>query len=116
MATLGTITELRTLPQLTQLSDVVVTADEEIVQIEGVIQNNGVTFISIQAFFEDAGKVYLETPSGKRHYLTDSNQNWPAKYQVLSTYLLPKGEVVSLKYSANTTMTGLCIVASGGVF
>lgn len=116
MAFLGSITELRTIPQRTQLTDVAVTADQEIVELEGVIQNNGVTFISIQAFFEDAGRLYVETESGKRHYLTDPNKDYPGMYQILTTYLIPKDGVVSLKYSTSTTMTGLIIVASGGVF
>jgi len=116
MATLGPVTELRTLTTLAQLEDVAVEADVEIVPLTGSIENNGVTFVSIQAFFEDAGKLYIETPSGKRHYLTDPNKDYPGKYQILTTYILPKNQTVSLKYSTTTTMTGLCIVVGGGVF
>lgn len=116
MATLGQITELRSLTVRAQLEDVSVTADTEICELTGSIENNGVSFISLQAIFESAGKLYVETPSGKKHYLTDSSQDYPAMMQILSTYIIPKGETVSLKFSASTTMTGLCIVVGGGVF
>jgi hypothetical protein len=98
------------------LEDVSVTADTEICTLEGVIENNGISLISLQCFFEAAGRLYVETPSGKRHYLTDPNQDYPAKFQIISSYFLPKGQTVSLKYSASTTMTGLVTVACGGVF
>lgn len=113
---LGETTELRTLTQLAQLSDVVVTADTTIATLSGIINNNGVTFVSIQAFFEDSGKLYVETPSGMKHYLTDPNKDYTGKYQILTTYILPRGETGLLKYSVDTTCTGLCIVAGGGVF
>lgn len=116
MATLGPVTELRTLTTLAQLEDVAVEADVEIVPLTGSIENNGVTFVSIQVFFENNGRLYVETPSGKRHYLTDPLKDYTGTYQILTTYMLPRNETVSLKYSTTTTMTGLCIVSGGGVF
>ena len=116
MATLGSITELRTLPQLTRLEDFGVDADETICEITGSIQNNTVTLASVQAFFTSPGKLYLETASGQKHYLTDSETNYPANFQILSSYFIPRNESLALKYSATCTCTGLIVVASGGVF
>lgn len=116
MATLGNITELRTIPQLIQLEDVAVTADTQIIELTGAIENNGVTVVSGQIFMEDAGKLYVETESGKHHYLTDSSQDYPAKMQILFSYFIPRGVSLPLMYSESTTMTGCIIVSSGGVF
>ena len=116
MATLGNITELRTIPQLIQLEDVAVNADEQIIEITGTIENNGITLVSGQVVFENAGKLYVETPSGKKHYLTDSSQDYPAMMQILFSYFVPRGVSLPLKFSVNTTMTGCIIVSSGGVF
>lgn len=109
------ITELRSLPYLT-LTDTAVTADTTICEIRGDIENNDVTFVSLQVCMEGAGKLYIVDENGYSMYLTDPSNDWPAKYQILSTFMVQSGTTVSLKYSASTTMSKLIIVQGGGVF
>lgn len=109
------ITELRSLPYLTRTNESV-TADTTICEIRGDIENNDVTFVSFQAAFEDAGKLYIVDENGNTMYLTDPNNDWPSRYQILSTFMIQSGTTVSLCYSTSTTMTKLIIVQGGGVF
>ena len=106
---------MRSLPYLA-LSNISVTADETICEITGEIVNNDVTFPSLQATFADAGKLYVVDENGNSMYLTDYSQDFSAKTQILSTFMIPKGETWELKYSANTTLYNLIVVLGGSVF
>ena len=107
--------EMRSLIQ-TALSNVSIDAGEEICQISGNIENNEVTFASLQFCASVAGKLYVVDENGNSMYLTDSDQDWPLKFQVLSTFMLPRGEVWSLRYSATCTVYNLIVVTGGSVF
>lgn len=109
------VIEMRSLPYLT-LSNTLVTADETICAITGAITNNDVTFPSLQVCFADAGKLYIEDTNGNKMYLTDYSRDFSAKTQILSTFMMPKGETWLLKYSANTTLYNLIVVLGGSVF
>lgn len=107
--------EMRSLPVLTLTNEAVV-ANEEICELTGAIRNNEVTFVSLQANFSAAGKLYVVFEDGSTMYLTDPNNDWPASYQVLSTFIVPKDEIVSLRYSAPCTLGKLIVVIGGSVF
>jgi len=117
MAFVG-VTELRNLPQLIYDEElpVSVTADTEIVELSGSVDNSLITTLTIQCTMEDAGKYYLLDENGYKHYLTDPNKDYPAKLQLLSTYFLKKNKVVSLCFSVNSTMTDLIIGTGAGVY
>jgi hypothetical protein len=113
---LGNITELRNLPQLILTSPVAVVADSQIAEITGSIANSTVTVVTIQCTMESAGKYYLVDENDYRHYLTNPKEDYPAKLQLLSTYFLEKDQVVSLKFSASTTMTNLMVTMGAGIY
>ena len=94
----------------TSLSDVSIVADEEICTITGNIENNDVTFASLQFAASAAGKLYVVDENGNSMYLTDSNTDWIEKFQILSTFMLPKGEEWSLRYSTSCTLYNCGIV------
>lgn len=117
MGVLSHITELRTwVDSLTTSTPTSVTADTEIVEINTIIENTDVSLISIQCAFSVAGQLYIQDENGNRMYLTDPSQDYPAKFQIISTFMLGKGKTASLRYSASGTMHNLIIVHSGGVF
>lgn len=107
--------EMRSLPQIS-LSNVSITADEEIYSISGDIENNDVTFASLQFCASNAGRLYIVDENGNSMYLTDPSQDWPAKFQVLTTVMIPKGETWTLKYSSSATLYNLIVVIGGSVF
>jgi len=113
---LGNVTELRNLPQLILTSPVAVTADTVIAEITGSIANSNVTVVTIQCTMEDAGRYYLVDDGGYKHYLTNPNEDYPAKLQMLATYFLEKDQVVNLKFSGTTTMTGLIVTMGAGIY
>jgi uncharacterized pyridoxamine 5'-phosphate oxidase family protein len=93
-----------------------VTADTEIAEITTIVENSDVSIVSLDAVFEDAGKLYYVDANGKSNYLTDPSQNYPAKKVILATFFLKKGDTVSLRYSGNTTLYHLYVVHGAGVF
>jgi len=107
--------EMRSLPVLA-LSNEAVSANTLICELSGGIQNNDVTFLSMQCNFSSAGKLYLVFENGSIMYLTDPNNDWPASYQILTTAMVPKGETVGLYYSADATLGKLIVVMGGSVF
>jgi len=94
----------------------VVTAGEEIAALTTIINNADVSLINIATAFTDAGKLYYVDANGNETYLTDPNNDYPAKYTILSTFFLKKGETVSLRYSVDTTMHHLYVSHCAGVF
>ena len=116
MAYLTQITEARTWYSHINSTTTSVTADTTIVEISTIINNVDASLVNIQAFFDAAGKLYLETEDGDKHYITDSETNYPANFQIIATYFLEKGKTVLLKYSTSCNMTGLIISHNGGVF
>ena len=107
--------EMRSLPYLA-LEDVSVLANETICEITGDIENNGVTFASLQIALSSAGKLYSVDENGNSMYLTDPNNDWPAGYQVLSTIMIPQGKTVQIKFSADATLYNMIVVLGGSVF
>jgi hypothetical protein len=108
--------ENRTWPSHILTDPVSITADTEIAEITTVVENSDVSVISLDAVFEDAGKLYYVDSNGKYNYLTDPSQNYPAKKVILATFFLKKGETISLRYSSNTTFYHLYVVHGAGVF
>ncbi len=111
-----TLTEARTWVSNTLTTETAVTADVTILSITTIIENSDVSFISLQTSFSAAGKLYVVDENDNPMYLTDSSTDYPANMQIISTFMLPKGKTVSLKYSNTCTMSSLIIVHGGGVF
>ena len=117
MALIG-ITELRNLPQYVLSSPVSVDANTAIagVQLEGLIQNSDVTVLTIQCIMSTAGKYYIKDSSGNDNYLTNPNEDYPAKLQLLSTWFLPKGDTCELYFSGTGTCQSFIVTMSGGIY
>lgn len=109
------IVELRTKPRTT-LKNQPITADEEIVQLVPDITNNIVSFFTIQANFEDAGKLYIVDENGNEMYLTDPSVNYPSKFQIISTIIIDRDGIGSLRYTTTTTAGKIIITEGAGVY
>ena len=116
MGVLSHIVELRTWPTTTLTDATSVTADTEIIELSTIIENTDVSFISIQCAFSVAGQLYVQDENGNKMYLTDPSQDYPAKFQILSTFLVKKGKTMSLRYTSSGTMYHLIVVTNGGLF
>ena len=116
MANFMTVTEARTWFSHTLTDATTVVSGEEIAELTTIINNADVSLINIATAFTDAGKLYYVDANGNETYLTDPNNDYPAKYTILSTFFLKKGETVSLRYSADTTMHHLYVSHCAGVF
>jgi len=93
-----------------------VTADSEITEITTLIENADVSLINVATSFSAAGKLYYVDENGNETYLTDPNQDWPAKYTIISSFFLKKDHVVSLQYTSDATMHHLYVSHTSGVF
>lgn len=111
-----TVVENRTWYSLSRTDVTSVTADEEIIEIGTIIENADASLINIAAVFSGAGKLYYIDKNGNENYLTDPSSDYPAKYLILATFFLKKGETVSLRYSTSCNMHQLYVTHGAGVF
>jgi len=116
MANFMTVTEARTWFSHKLTTPTTVVSGEEIAELTTIINNADVSLINIATAFADAGKLYYVDANGNKTYLTDPNNDYPAKYTILATFFLKKGETVSLRYSVDTTMHHLYVSHCAGVF
>lgn len=109
------LTELRTLPR-TLSQNVPVVADTDIVTLTPDIHNNTVSFFTIEMTPQAAGKLYIVTEDGYEEYLTDPDNDWPAKKVIIATYIVAAGTNVGLRYSSDTTASTLIVTEGSGVY
>lgn len=99
------------------LTDVTpVNSGEDIVTITPIIENAPVSLVNFKMTFESAGKAFYIDKNGNEHYLTDPNQDWPAKRIILATTFLKKGESIKLRFSTSCDMYDLYVSHTAGVF
>lgn len=100
--------------KLTDQTDV--TSGEDIVEITTIIENADVSLINIATAFSGAGKLYYVDANGNENYLTDPNNDWPAKYIIIASLFLKKNEVIKLRFSTSCSMHHLYVSHGAGVF
>lgn len=116
MANFMTVTEARTWFSHKLTTPTTVVSGEEIAELGTIIENADASLINIATVFSDSGKLYYVDSNGNENYLTDPTNDYPGKYTILATFFLKKGETVSLRYSASTTMHHLYVSHCAGVF
>ncbi len=116
MANFMTVTEARTWFSHILTDATTVVSGEEIAELTTIINSADVSLVNIATAFTDAGKLYYVDANGNETYLTDPTNDYPSKYTILATFFLKKGETVSLRYSADTTMHHLYVSHCAGVF
>ena len=110
------VVELRCRPQLA-ISDITsVTGDVDIVTLTGDIENSNITILTIQATMDVAVNYYVVDKNDSKHYLTNPSSLGPANLWFLATYLIPKGDEVSLRFSNSGNLTGLVVGSGAGVY
>lgn len=105
----------QTLPR-TRMSGVTVVADEDIVSIVPDMRSNPVSFFTIKACFEDAGALYVHTDDGYDEYLTSPDTEWPAKLQIVATYVMDADRTGTLRFTNDTTASSIIICEGSGVY